>query len=534
MYQAQRRGRQLAVAYLDLDGFKAINDTYGHEAGDRLLSALAGRMKRSLRQGDTIARLGGDEFVAVLIDLEDSQAGVRLLVRLLDAASEPVRVGELTLQTSASLGVAFYPNEGEELDPEQLLRHADQAMYQAKLAGKNRYHIFDADRDRDARGRHESEERVRLALERREFVLHYQPKVNMRTGDLVGAEALIRWQHPERGLLAPASFLVVIEEHPLSIALGEWVIEEALSQIEVWADEGLELPVSVNVGALQLQQLDFTERLGELLRAHPTVAPERLSLEVLETSALKDVARVSQVMHGCRDLGVEFALDDFGTGYSSLTYLKQLPATQLKIDRSFVSGMLDDAEDLAILEGVLGLVRAFRRDAIAEGVETVEHGEMLLRLGCIIAQGYYIARPMPAAELPAWAAGWRPPARWSEQEPMERQDLPLLFAAVEHRSWVRQLEHYLDDEPDARVPPDDRQCRFGRWLEGEAGSRLWAQPEFSALEALHPRLQALAAELLELHSAGRGDEARARLPELHALRDALLQALNELVGAITR
>jgi len=427
MYQAQRRGRQLAVAYLDLDGFKAINDTHGHEAGDRLLSVLAGRMKRSLRQGDTLARLGGDEFVAVLIDLEDSRAGVRLLARLLDAASQPVHVGGLTLQTTASLGVAFYPLEGEELDPEQLMRHADQAMYQAKVAGKNRYHVFDAERDRDARGRHESVERIRLALERREFVLHYQPKVDMRTGELLGAEALIRWQHPERGLLAPASFLTMVEDHPLSIDLDEWVLEEALTQIETWADQDLDLPVSVNVGAMQLQQLDFSERLAELLRAHPAVAAERLTLEVLETSALKDVARVSQVMRDCLELGVKFALDDFGTGYSSLTYLKQLPASELKIDRSFVSGMLEDAEDLAILEGVLGLVRAFRRDAIAEGVETVEHGEMLLRFGCTNAQGYYIARPMPATQLPLWAADWRPPERWASQGPLQRQDLPLLF-----------------------------------------------------------------------------------------------------------
>jgi diguanylate cyclase (GGDEF)-like protein/PAS domain S-box-containing protein len=408
-----RRGQQLAVAFLDLDGFKAINDRYGHEAGDHLLVELANGIKNELREGDTLARLGGDEFVAVLIGLSDLAASVPLLNRLLAAASQSVVWESHEIKVSASVGVTFYP-QAEEVDGEQLLRQADQAMYQAKLAGKNRFHVFDDAQDRHVRGHHESVERIRGALLRSEFVLHYQPKVNMRTGTVIGAEALIRWQHPERGLLAPGLFLPVIENHALAVELGRWVIDAALLQIETWSRDGLELQVSVNVGAAQLQQVDFLEQLQKILRAHPGVNPSQLALEVLETSALEDFAGVSQVIADCAAIGVEFALDDFGTGYSSLTYLKRLPVSLLKIDQSFVRDMLDDTEDLAILEGVIGLAKAFHRQVIAEGVETVAQGTRLMEMGCDLAQGYGIARPMPGSAMRDWVSAWGADNPWKK------------------------------------------------------------------------------------------------------------------------
>jgi len=411
MAQALRRGDKLAVAYLDLDGFKTINDQHGHDVGDRLLTTLAGHMKRALREGDTLARLGGDEFVAVILDLPDVESCVPLLSRLLSAAAEVVHENGNTLRVSASLGVTFFP-QPEAIDADQLLRQADQAMYQAKLAGKNRYHIFDTEQDRSVRGHHVSLEQIKQALDERQFVLYYQPKVNMRTGDVIGAEALIRWQHPERGLLPPGAFLPLIADHPLAIEMGEWVLDTAMTQIETWKATGLLLPVSVNIDAMQLEQVDFVDRLRQQLVDHPAVAAGDLDLEVLETSALEDIAHVSSVILACRDLGVGFALDDFGTGYSSLTYLKRLPAGTLKIDQSFVRDMLDDPEDLAILNGVIGLASAFRRHTIAEGVETLAHGEMLLQLGCELAQGYVIARPMPAEDIPVWLAAWRPDSSW--------------------------------------------------------------------------------------------------------------------------
>ncbi len=235
----------------------------------------------------------------------------------------------------------------------------------------------------------------------------------MKTGQVLGAEALIRWQHPQRGLLSPAEFLPLIENHPISLELGEWIIDQALTQIGHWQRSGLHLAVSVNLSALQLQDPSFVDRLARLLEQHPDVAPINLGLEIVETSALADITEVAAVMRACIALGVGFAVDDFGTGYSSLTYLKRLPAEALKIDQSFVRDMLEDPDDLAIVKGVIGLAKAFHRKVIAEGVETVAHGELLIPLGCDLAQGYGIAKPMPASALVDWARNWQPDPRWT-------------------------------------------------------------------------------------------------------------------------
>ena len=527
MSQAERHAQPLAVVYLDLDGFKTINDKHGHEAGDQLLISVASRMKQALREGDTLARLGGDEFVAVLLELGNIEASIPMFTRILAAAAQPLEIGDLVLQVSASLGVTFYP-QAADVDADQLLRQADQAMYQAKLTGKNRYHVFDAELDNDIRGHHESLERIRLAMTKREFVLYYQPKVDMRRGKVIGAEALIRWQHPERGLLPPAIFLPVIEDHPLAVEIGEWVIDTALTRMEDWRAGGLDIPVSVNIGARQLQQPDFVERLQEILAAHPQIKPSRLELEVLETSALEDVAQVTRIIETCREIGVTFALDDFGTGYSSLTYLKRLPVTQLKIDQSFVRDMLDDPDDLAILVGVLGLAGAFRRQVIAEGMETVEHGVMLLQLGCELAQGYGIAHPMPGDDMPAWSAAWRISPAWVELSAISREDLPLLFAGVEHRAWIVIVENHINGL--SEIPPlqDHHQCRFGNWLDTEAAARYGAQALIPVIIQTHREMHELVEQLCVLHTLGHSREALARLSELHDLRDSLFEHLQAL------
>jgi EAL domain-containing protein (putative c-di-GMP-specific phosphodiesterase class I) len=286
-------------------------------------------------------------------------------------------------------------------------------MYLAKQAGKNRQHVFDVAQDASIHHRLIALQRFSAALAANEFVLFYQPKVNMRTGQVIGAEALIRWMHPERGLLSPAVFLPEIEGHPISIALGEWVIDTALTQMAAWQSQGLLLPVSVNICALQLEQTDFVQRLGALLAAHPEVKPAFLQLEILETSALDDMAKVSVTMRACLALGVTFALDDFGTGYSSLTYLKNLPAEMLKIDQSFVRNMTEQAGDRAIVQGVISLANVFERDVIAEGVEIKTHADLLLSIGCDLAQGYGIARPMPAEAMLEWVKNWHEKPVWT-------------------------------------------------------------------------------------------------------------------------
>ncbi|MEH6357656.1 MAG: EAL domain-containing protein [Pseudomonadales bacterium] len=410
MVQCQRHHQSLAVAFLDLDGFKDVNDTHGHNVGDELLITLSRRMKEALREGDTLARIGGDEFIAVLAGLAKAEDCQPVLERLLQAAATPVTVDNAVMQVSASIGVAIYPQDN--VDTDQLMRHADQAMYVAKQAGKNRYHLFDTVQDEAVKIQRKSIGDIRSALERREFVLHYQPKVNMHTGNVIGVEALIRWQHPNLGLLSPAAFLPVIEDHAISLDVGEWVVDTALIQINQWQSMGIHLPISVNISAYQLQQDNFSIRLAELLAAHPEVNPRHLELEILETSALGDLQHVSTIMNACIALGVNFSIDDFGTGYSSLTYLRHLPASLIKIDQSFVRDMLIDPDDLAIIEGVIALAKSFKRDVIAEGVETIEHGTALLQLGCELAQGYGIARPMPAGDIPAWVDGWKPEVSW--------------------------------------------------------------------------------------------------------------------------
>ena len=338
--------------------------------------------------------------------------------RALTALQAPFAVAGPSLSLTASLGVTLYPDDSADADT--LIRHTDQAMYAAKQAGGHRYHWFDADHDRRARTHRELLQRVESGLAADEFRLYYQPKVDMRTGAVIGAEALIRWQHPDEGLLPPVRFMPAVETSELSIALDGWVIREALRQMTVWAAQGLKLQVSVNVCGRHLQQPDFVARLRTVLALYPTTPRDGLELEILETAALDDVAAISRLIEACRQFGVRFALDDFGTGYSSLTYLQHLPVQVLKIDQSFVRDLLVDADARAIVEGVIGLSAAFRREVIAEGVETDDHGCRLMQLGCDLAQGYGIARPMPPGQIPTWIAGWTPPGVWAGETAPER------------------------------------------------------------------------------------------------------------------
>jgi diguanylate cyclase (GGDEF)-like protein/PAS domain S-box-containing protein len=415
---ANRNKTQLAVCMLDLDGFKAVNDHYGHAAGDRLLIEFSQRTQGSLRDTDTLSRLGGDEFVILLNDLDNLEQGLDVIRRILAEASLHYEIDGNRMTVSASVGVTVHPDDG--VDPDLLLRHADQAMYIAKQTGRNRYFLFDPMKDQVARTEMAALQALEAALRNREFELFYQPKVDMQRGVVTGAEALIRWRHPERGLIHPGDFLPVTENSDFAITLGDWVIGEALRQADAWHHQGLQLSISINIAARHLSLANFTARLGLMLSLHPTLPHGRIELEILETAALSDTSHVSEVIESCRALGISFALDDFGTGYSSLLYLKHLPAQTLKIDQSFVCDMKIDAEDLAIVKGVIGLAQAFNRSVIAEGVETTALGDTLLDLGCIHAQGYGIARPMPSAEFRDWLAAWRAPLSWQANRVAER------------------------------------------------------------------------------------------------------------------
>ncbi|HEX4006988.1 MAG TPA: EAL domain-containing protein [Acidobacteriaceae bacterium] len=527
MAQARRRNQTLGVACLDLDGFRHVNERHGHDAGDNLLMTLAHRMRGVLREADTLARVGGDKFVALFLDVGDRASASQLLARLLAAAAEPEPCGEPAIAVSASMGAVFYP-QPEDIDSGQLLRQAEQAMYHAKLSGKGCCHIFDSGQDALLRSSRDELDQIRLALAARQFVLAYQPRVHMGKGTLVGAEALIRWQHPTRGLLPPSLFLPAVENHPLIDQIGEWVMDQALTQHELWRAAGIEIPVSVNIAAHHLQAPDFAERVADLLAAHPTVDPSFLELEVLESGALRDVGQVSAVLATCREIGVSVSLDDFGTGYSSLTWLRRLPVNILKIDQSFVRDMVDNPEDIGILEGVLTLASALDRTAVAEGVETVEHGRLLLRLGCVFGQGYGIAWPMLPEMLPAWAASWKPEPAWRTISTLGPGRRHLLQAAVAHRAWSSATESFLLGQRHAPPSFDSSQCRLGRWIERERSSAAADLPSFTAVDETHLAVHALCAQL----AASESPDRRAPDPsiaELRRLRDLLGERIDQLL-----
>lgn len=531
--QTRRTGKLMAVCYLDLDGFKQINDTWGHEAGDKALVGMATRLKDALRGGDTVARLGGDEFALLLLGVESTAQFDDTLCRLLEQIAQPLLILPEAITLSASIGVTLFPLDDD--DPDTLLRHADQAMYQAKQAGKNCYHIFDPEQDRSARSRHDRVARIRQALENNEFLLYYQPKVDMRRGRVVGAEALIRWNHPERGILPPLDFLPLIEDDELIKPVGDWVLENALQQIEIWQDAGLELTVSVNIAARQLQAPEFVEKLKVALFLHPRAAG-RLELEILETAALKDVVKTSRVINECQALGVHFSLDDFGTGYSSLTYLKRLPAETIKIDQSFVREILNDYNNLVIVQGVIGLANAFERQIIAEGVETAEHGRLLLQLNCDFAQGYGIAKPLPAHQVLDWVRNWRPDPLWASVAQLEWDagDYPMLLAEVQLRNWVAQLVYAVNEGLPApqRNVGDAHCCGFGIWYRGRGCERYADQATFALIEEPHSRVHRIAAEMNEHWRNGEIKLSLARVPQLLAARDDTQAALRLLQLAV--
>lgn len=411
--QSKRNQRLMAVCYLDLDGFSVVNDHFSHAMGDKLLIEITERIKNTLREEDTLARIGGDEFIFLLQDLEYVEDCEHALHRLLNVISVPVILQNHTTATiTASIGVSIFPDDNS--PPEILIRHADHAMYKAKQAGKNAFRIYDIALNQQLHKHRIALNRIEQAFENHEFELYFQPKVDMQKGIVFGAEALIRWQQPERGLITPNEFLPLIEHNDLANRLDAWVINRALQHAEQWHSQGLDIKISVNVSARSLQSADFVTELGNAFTLHPLANRHHFELEILETEVLQDLEKTAVIIKNCQALGVGFALDDFGTGYSSLSYLRHLPIQTLKIDQSFVRDMLEDDNDLAIVRSVIGLAQSFNRHVIAEGVESLKHGSALLAMGCYEAQGYTIAKPMPAADFAVWLQNWEMPNEWKK------------------------------------------------------------------------------------------------------------------------
>jgi diguanylate cyclase (GGDEF)-like protein len=519
----QRRRLPFAVVSLELDGFRKINQLHGRAAGDQLLTELAKGMQHALRRGDMLARLCGQNFAAILPDATSVQDCVPVITRLLDAATEPVPVGELVLQATASIGVAFYPQDGG-VDALRLLELAGHAMRQARRAGRNLYRFSEVSSISPKARVAERLDEIKQALAQRQFVLFYQPTINLREGRVVGAEALIRWRHPEHGLLAPGDFLPHIEEDRLCIELGEWVIESALIQMEEWWEKGLQINISVNFSPRQLRHPEFVERLKSILERFP--APLRTALELdIPGAAGQDAARLLQLVTACRALGLSVALDNFGTSRSTLADLKLLPVNVVKIDALFVRELTVNPDDVAILEGILSIAGAMGRRSVAEGVETPEHALLLLRLGCECAQGYGIAVPMEAHDLPSWVENWRPEPAWAEIDTRGVDERLLAWAGVEHQSWIAALEAWIEGRLPAEPRLSRHQCRLGAFIDAEEQAGRGYSPALQALTALHWRLHAVGAGIAKLHALGKSAEARSRLEELPALLEKQLEQL---------
>ncbi|NJN88167.1 MAG: EAL domain-containing protein [Leptolyngbyaceae cyanobacterium SL_7_1] len=393
LLQAQHSGELMAVMFLDLDRFKTINDTLGHAVGDQLLQETTLRLRACLREEDTIARWGGDEFTIVLPNLKTPEDVTKIAQRITNALKPAFHLAGQDLYVTSSMGIALYPHHGR--DAETLLKNADAALYCAKEEGRNNYQFYATTLNSQASQLLTLDHHLHHALERNEFVLHYQPQFNVATGEVTQMEALVRWQHPQLGLVSPTTFIALAEDNGLILPIGEWVLQSACAQAVAWQAAGL-LPhrVAVNLSARQFQQPDLVERIAAILE-QVGLPPDCLELEITETAAMRNIDYTTTVLHELRQMGVRISMDDFGTGYSSLSYLKKFPLHALKIDRSFVTDLVDNSEDVAIINSIITLGHGLNLTVVAEGVETQDQMERLRSLNCYEMQGYWFSKPLP-------------------------------------------------------------------------------------------------------------------------------------------
>lgn len=523
--RSKRSKKQLAVCFLDLDNFKRINDQYGHAVGDSLLIEVAKRITDIIREEDTLSRQGGDEFALLLNNIESPANYQQTIERIHSSIAKPFLIDGHSHKITTSSGLTLYPDDNEDLDT--LLRHADQAMYQSKLKGKNCNHLFDALYERVTIQKHHELNEIEKAVTNNEFQLYYQPKVNMATGEVFGAEALLRWIHPEKGLIPPLDFLPIIEGTDIEIKVGNWVIEAALAQLESWKQQGIELEISVNVSSYHLTSDGFIEGLRSDLARHTSVDSQFVQLEILESSALGDVNTINSIINDCQEkLGVKAALDDFGTGYSSLTHLRNLPVDTVKIDQSFVRDMLDDPEDYSIIEGIIGLADTFSRNVIAEGIETTNHGLLLLAMGCREAQGYGIAKPMPADDFPLWLESYIPNQEWLQcgSKTLSKKESKVKIYDLYSKHWKDLFTKNIQgSQGDIESWPilDSKKSSCGYWIKEAKKEQLFEEGILILLDKAHKELHEVAQTIHLQFQTINEKVARENLPDYQRAYDKM-------------
>ena len=488
-----RSKERITVGILDLDGFKGVNDRLGHPKGDELLVLVARRLEGVLRKTDTLARLGGDEFGILLTDQVGEDPTNELFTKIVNSLQAPFDVengfGE-PVRISGSLGLTVFPPDDGEVNT--LIAHADLALYRAKDRGRNCWAVFEVEMLESLLDQY----RVRMdfdqALRRGELCLYYQPQVNMETGQVVGAEALIRWNHPSRGFLVPSAFIGVIEKSDLIYPLGRWVLETALLQQKEWAREGLFLNLSVNIGARHFLSDGFIKTLKEILGTNERSDLLGIKIEVTETEALQDLEKACRVIDVCRDLGISVSLDDFGTGQASLASLQQLDVKEVKIDTGFVQRMLESSKDLAIVSSLSLAANMMLLEVVAEGVETEENGMLLIQMGCLIGQGYSIAHPMPPSMIPVWVKEWKPFESWKKNlygKRNTRNDITLLMVAQAMKVFLKGILAELETPGiNKKDLVDSHAFIMRQWMDRVGALHYGATPEFDSLARIHDSL----------------------------------------------
>lgn len=522
MQCVDRSNSNLIIIYIAINGTKKLNNL-SIRAHNRLIMLISKRLISFFNEQAFLARISYHEFIAVLEKSKNAISVLPTIKSLIHELSNPLSIGKENLAVSSNIGITTFPQE-HILYSEELIRQAHLAGYEAKLIGDNEYKFFDHSMELQEIQFNRQVQEIRSAIKNNQLRLFFQPKVNMATGKILGVEALIRLDHPQKGILCPAEFLSDITNHSISAEIGEWVLEHAFLQLEQWMALNLNLPISINISPYHLQQINFLNQLKHILANHPTIPPHLIELELLESEALQDGNIVKKVINECKKIGILFALDDFGTGYSSLAYLKELPATRVKLDQSFVRDITQKPENIAILKACISMCHSLKREVIAEGVETVGLGKLLLYLGCSNAQGYAVAKPMPADHVLEWINNWSAIPEWELAKNHKKEGLRLINAIMAHSAKIESVKQFLSLNDTPLTEVKILSCPLDKWLKNRMSLNA-DNHEIKRLHDLHKKIYNQLKELTESGYQAQKSEGLKKVARLELLSSKLLNQL---------